>query len=136
MPKLPDINRIVNENGIDIISVNETHLDDTINDFELPIEGFLFYTRDRNRHKGGVVFYIKQSIPHKLRADLSIPGIGCIWVEVNAPGGISYSLCSVYRPLSASHDYYDKIVENIELASMLKKKIVIFGDLNFNNIID
>ena len=42
MPKLPDINRIVNENGIDIISVNETHLDDTINDFELPIEGFLF----------------------------------------------------------------------------------------------
>ena len=41
----------------------------------------------------------------------------------------------MYRPPSASHDYY-KIVENIELASMLNKEIVMFGDLNFNYIID
>ena len=136
MPKLPDINRIVNQNGIDIISINETHLDDTINDFELLIPGFLLYRRDRNRHGGGVAFYIKKSIPHKLWADLSMPGLESIWVEVNAPGGLSYLLCSMYRPPSASHDYYDKIVENIELASMLNKEIVIFGDLNFNYIID
>ena len=59
MPKLPEINRIVNQNGIDIISINETHLDDTINDFELLIPGFLLYRRDRNRCGGGVAFYIK-----------------------------------------------------------------------------
>ena len=77
----------------------------------------------------------------KVQADLSMPGLESIWVEVNAPDGVSYLLCSMYRPPpplppSASHDYYDKIVENIELASMLNKEIVIFGDLNFNYIID
>ena len=82
-----------------------------------------------------VAFYIKESIPHKLRADLSMHGLESIWVEVNAPGGLSYLFCSMYRPPSASHDYYDKIVENIELASMLNKEIVIFGDFNFNYII-
>ena len=65
-----------------------------------------------------------------------MPGLESIWVEVNAPGGLSYLLCSMYRPPSASHDYYYKIVENIELASMLNKEIVIFCDLNFNYIID
>ena len=55
-----------------------------------------------------------------------MPGLESIWVEVNAPGGLSYLLCSMYRPPSASHDYYDKIVENVEFASMLNKEIVIF----------
>ena len=47
-----------------------------------------------------------------------------------------YLLCSMYRPPSASHDYYDKMIENIELVSMLNKEIVIFGDLNFNYKLD
>ena len=50
--------------------------------------------------------------------------------------GTSYLLCSMYRPPSASHDYYDKMIENIELVSMLNKEIMIFGDLNFNYKLD
>ena len=42
----------------------------------------------------------------------------------------------MYQPPSASHDYSDKMIENIELVSMLNKEIVIFGDLNFNYKID
>ena len=65
-----------------------------------------------------------------------MPNIESLWVEVNSPDGTSYLLCSMYRPPSASHDYYDKMIENIELVSMLNKEIVIFGDLNFNYKID
>ena len=125
-----------NQNGIDSISINETRLDDTMNDFELLIPGFVLYRRDKHRHGGDVAFYIKESITQKLRADISMPGLESIWVEVNAPGGISYLLCSMYHPSLASHDYYDKIVENIELTSIPNKEIVIFGDLNFNYMID
>ena len=69
---------------------------------------------------------------NNLRADLSMPDIESVWVEVNSPDGTSYLLCSMYRPPSAAHDYYDKMIKNIELVSMLNKEIVIFGDLIFN----
>ena len=94
------------------------------------------YRNYRNRHGGGVAFYVRENISHTLRADLSISDIESIWVEVNAPDGTSYLICSMYRPPSASHDYYDKMIENIELVFMLNKEIVIFEDLNFYNKID
>ena len=136
MPKLPDIVRIIVKYSIDIISINETHLDSTINNFEVNIPGFSLYRNDRNRHGGGVAFYVRETISHTLRADLSMPDIESLWVEVNSPDGTSYLLCSMSRPPSASHDYYDKMIENIELVSMLNKEIVIFGDLNFNYKLD
>ena len=51
-------------------------------------------------------------------------------------GVIELIICSMYRPPSASDDYYDKMIENIELVSMLNKGIVIFWDLNFNYKLD
>ena len=62
--------------------------------------------------------------------------IESLWVEMKSPDGTSYLLCSMYRPPSASHDYYDKMIENIDLVSMLNKEIVIFRDLNFNYKLD
>ena len=114
----------------------DRNLDSTINNFEVNIPGFSLYRNDRNRHGGGVAFYVRETISHTLRADLSMPDIESLWVEVYSPDGTSYLLCSMYRPPSASHDYYDKMIENIELVSMLNKEIVIFGDLNFNYKLD
>ena len=42
----------------------------------------------------------------------------------------------MHRPPSASHEYDDKMIENIELVSMLNKEIVIFGDLNVTYKLD
>ena len=62
-----------------------------------------------------------------------MPDIESLWVEVNSPDGTSYLLCSMYRPPSASHDYYDKMIENIELVSMLNKEIKHFDEQAFVN---
>ena len=87
MPKIPDIVRIIEQYSIDIISINQTHLDSTIDNFEVNIPGFSLYRNDRNRHGGGVAFYV--------RADLSMPDIERLWVEVNSPDRTSYLLCSI-----------------------------------------
>ena len=42
--------------SIDIISINETKLDDTIKSCEVHIPGYEFVRRDRNRKGGGVGF--------------------------------------------------------------------------------
>ena len=45
----------------------------------------------------------------------------------------------MYRPLSARKEYYEKIIENIELAASNNKEIkdiILWGDLNFDYKLD
>ena len=116
--KIVDINFLVNKYQLDILSINETHLDSTINDFELNISVFSLYPNDRNRHGGGMAIYIPDEIKHKLRSDLFVVGLESVWVEITTDDGSSYLLCSMYRPPSSRNDYYDMMIENIELASV------------------
>ena len=85
--KLPEVCIIIDKYNLDIISVNETHLDDTISDFELNIQGFTMYRNDRNRCEGGVALYIRDNVKQKLRPDLFIPGTESLWVEISIPNG-------------------------------------------------
>ncbi|CAH3129152.1 unnamed protein product, partial [Porites lobata] len=61
------------DRSIDILSINETKLDDSINSCEVQIPGYEFIRRDRNRQGGGVGFYIKTSINFGVRSDLNAP---------------------------------------------------------------
>ena len=49
---------------VDILSINETKLDNSIKDCEIhrPIPGYEILRRDRDRHGGGVCFYIRTII--------------------------------------------------------------------------
>ena len=61
--------------SIDIISINETKLDDTIKSCEVHIPGYAFIRRDRNRQGGGVGFYIKTSINYVHCSNLNVPNL-------------------------------------------------------------
>ena len=64
----------MNESDIDIISINETKLDSTINDNEVYIPGYEIVRKDRKingRHGGGVCIYIRCNLNYKIREDLS-----------------------------------------------------------------
>ena len=58
------------ENKIDIIFINETKLDDTLRDKQVAIEVFLLLRFDRNRHGGGVAFYIRETVNKTSKAEL------------------------------------------------------------------
>ena len=45
--------------SVDILAINETRLDDTINDFEIEISNYTLTRRDRSRHGGGVAVYVR-----------------------------------------------------------------------------
>lgn len=49
-------------NPLDILSINETKLDSSINDDEVHIHRYEILRRDRDGHGGGVCFYIKNTI--------------------------------------------------------------------------
>ena len=88
LPKIPELRALAEKYHIHLMSINETHLDETVNDFELEIPGFVIYRNDRNRHGGGVALYVRDDVKHKPRKDLTIPGLESVWI-VNWSGMVS-----------------------------------------------
>ena len=70
------------ENKIDIISINETKLDDTIRDEQVAIEGFSLLRLNRNHHGGGVAFYYRETVNYEHRIDIKTSNTELLCIEV------------------------------------------------------
>ena len=68
--------------SIDILSIKETKLDDSITSCEVQIPGYEFIRHDRNRQGGGVGFYIKTSINFTVRFDLNVLNLENLCIEI------------------------------------------------------
>ncbi len=49
---------ILDSNPIDILTLSETWLDDTISNSEISLPGYSFIRRDQNRNGGGITIYV------------------------------------------------------------------------------
>jgi hypothetical protein len=55
---------------IHILTISETHLDNTFDDTVVTIHGYNIYRKDRDASGGGVAVNIQNHIPVKIREDL------------------------------------------------------------------
>ena len=60
---------------INILTISETHLDNTFYDLVVTIHGYYIFRKYRNSNGGGVAVYIQNHITVKLREDLMIKGL-------------------------------------------------------------
>ncbi|CAG2185382.1 unnamed protein product [Mytilus edulis] len=80
LPKLDLINNELHE--YDIICISESHLDKSITDDQIKLNGFHKPIRlDRNRHGGGVTIYVKNSLHFIIQNDISVSNLELLWVE-------------------------------------------------------
>ena len=76
------------DSKIDILAINESKLDDTINDDELYLPGFEIVRKDRmlnGRNGGGVCLYLRSNLNYRIREDLIIDKLECLTVEIIKP---------------------------------------------------
>ena len=59
-----EIEMLLRENKIDILALNETKICDIVSDALISIDGYNHERCDRNRHGGGVLVYIKNTIAY------------------------------------------------------------------------
>lgn len=80
---LPKLDIILNElSEYDIIAITESHLDESVVDTDIELDGFQPPVRlDRNRHGAGVMLYVKNNFSFKKHDDIFTPNIEIIWVE-------------------------------------------------------
>ena len=60
------------QNKIDIYLFSERKLDETILNQQFKNHGYKMYHRDRNKHGGGVLYYVNENIPSKV---VSVEGV-------------------------------------------------------------
>ena len=126
--------------GFDIITLNETWLDNSTLSQDIVLQGFQEpFRRDREENRfGGVIVYVKNHIPCKRRQDLEVGQIECIWLECCIYKK-KFLIGTFYRPPNLEANKWEYIAYSLEKAKDTNiQNIIITGDFNCNqyNILD
>ena len=128
--KLDDI-RITIADFVDILVITESKLDQSFPESQFFINRFSKpFRKDRNRHGGGFLMYIKEDIPQK-ELSFNLPSdIEIIIIELNI-NKIKWLVCGCYHPPSESDEYFfyhlGKVLDNF---STKHDDFVLLGDFN------
>ena len=69
--------------------------------------------KNRNRHGGGVLLYVKRGIRYTEINDTTSPQVESIWIKL-AQKKESLALGIIYRPPSSKVDYFNDIIDQID----------------------
>ena len=96
---------LLNELKIDILALNETKLDESINCQITDIAGFKQVRLDRSRQGGGISLYVKDSIQYILRNDIPNNNLELLCIEVQPHKSKSFLLiaCIGLQMIRLSH---------------------------------
>ena len=128
LPKHIDELRIfISDQTLDILAINETSLDSSINNQEINLPGYDIIRKDRNRNGGGVCIYIRSSINYKLRTSIVPDTLECLCIEICKPRVAGHFLFNTtwYRPPNSSA--FETFIGRIDCEN---KDRYILGDLN------
>lgn len=98
---IDELRVLLAHNAIDISSINESKLNETISDDEVNILGYdtCIIRRDRiTNGGGGVCFYVKNSINFTVRNDLNMDTLENLCLEIQKPRSKPFVVSMWYRP--------------------------------------
>ena len=81
----------MNDMGIDILALNETKLDSSIDQNITEIAGYNQQRLDRSRFRGGVSIYVRDTIKFHARNDILNDNLEILCIEVHPPNSKAYS---------------------------------------------
>jgi exonuclease III len=117
---------------IDLIAFNETRLDANITDNMINLDSY-YVRKDRSRNGGGVCIYLRSFINYKIRDDLVPSELEAVCIEIINPHSNPFLVITVYRPPSASSEFFDHFKKLINKAiDNENKEMYVLGDLNCN----
>jgi hypothetical protein len=132
--KIGEVTDILNGNTIDIFSLCESKLNSTFPDNQFKVQNFNLYRADRTHNGGGVMCYVRSTIPHRIRTDISLSkhNIETLVIDVREKRQRAFYIC-VYRSPSTPCNLLITLLQEI-LDKCLSEcdTIYLMGDLNVN----
>ena len=116
---------------IEILILTETKLDETFLTSQFLMDGFSKpYRFDRNKYGGGVMIYIRYTIPSKILEKHSCPNnIECLFTELNFRK-CKWLLCGMYHPPSQNDEYYFNYLGKVLDTYSDYEKVLLVGHFN------
>ena len=130
---IDELSIYISSRKIDILCINETKLDHTINDREVCLPGFEIVRRDRKvngRNGGGVCLYIRSNINYKVRYDLQSEILENLIVEITKPRSKSILVSTWYRPPDCPVSLFNEFETMIGALDAENLEFFLLGDLN------
>ena len=125
-----EIEYLLKNQGIDILALNETKIDEKLPDNLFKIEGYKFIRLDKTRHGGGVAVYCRDRFKSKVREDIPKMSLEMIGAEITPLRAAPFLILSWYRPPSDPMDTFDKLEQVTRFLELEGKEIILLGDTN------
>ena len=119
-------------NNIDVLVIQETKLDATFPEGQFLIPGFKKpFRRDRDKHGGGILIYVRNDIPSREVKTFNIEGnTEGIFVELNFRKS-KWLLLAAYKPPHVSKlNWFDNIIKALDFYGNKYENMILIGDLN------
>ena len=133
LPKhIEELRILLKEIPFDILCINETRLNNLIENNTVSIPGYDITRHVRNRNGGGVAIYVRDNLPYINRNDLMPENLEAICIEIKKPRTKPFLVSSWYGAPDLNlgiYDYFETFLRNAEQEN---KVIIIAGDLNCN----
>ena len=136
LPKLDELHVLFLVNNYKTICIVESWLSNDIENSELFILGFIIFRRDRNRHGGGIIVFVRNSLPSTilpfephtlLHTPLEFLPL-CIEFCKR-----KFCISIFYRPSSSDVIYFDAFCNIIESLDIVKcSNFILLGDFNID----
>ena len=131
-----DCESFLQSNSPEILALNETNLDDSIDSGNFPVRGYLpLIQKDSSTHMHGLVVYMKEGLPFAWDLCLENSTDSYLCFRLAFLHSVSYFF-SLYRSLSSSLCMvFDAISSNIDevLSINPSANVFVFGDFNVHH---
>ena len=121
---------IMADTPVQILSINEAKIDNSVSDNEIRINGYNIIRKDRNRKGGSVLMYIHESITFLERNDLCPDSLEMICVEITKPHNRSFLVISWYRAPNSNIYLFNDFESFLQNCEPKDYELHIMGDFN------
>ena len=121
---------LLRENKIDILALNEAKISETVCDSLIIIEGYNHEHYDRNRHGGGVLVYIKDTITYDriLDSDLEPNSLETVNIQIKPKCAKPFAIIAWYHPPKHKIDEILNIEKLYKNHDKSNTEVIIMGD--------
>ena len=132
--KIIDLRHVLSESQLDIVAISETKLSDEFPDGQFIIDGYCNpaqFRKDRNKHGGGLVVYVKTGIPVKRVKALEPANLEIICIEITIAKR-KWLIYSFYRSETFTKlpAFLDGLQKSVDMAINKYDNIILMGDMN------
>ena len=133
--KFLEIYEILYNEYVDILGLSETKLDGSFSSAQYNVPDYTMHRNDRNARGGGLMLYVKSSVPHRLRRDISCDAnsaVESMVVEIKLKCEKIFIIL-IYKPPNVNNDtFITQLGLMIDQCYVECKSVFIMGDVNIN----